>query len=301
MINEVHFKTNDGYQLAGTLFEPADSNVKAIIFNSATGVLRVYYRGYAKFLAAQGFSVLTYDYRGIGGSRLDASLSADLRMLHWGTQDMDAAITWMQDWCSDCILLGIGHSIGGQLLGIVPNSNRFEAFLNIASQQIHWTNYPLKQRFVAGLFFHALLPVFAHAFGGLPSWVLGAEHLPKKVALDWSAWGRKRDYICDEQGKSLTHQFARYNGKMRLYSISDDVMFAPPQAVLKLQELYENSEADIVTIRPEDYGMKKIDHFGFFKSSMNKKAWSESSQWLLDVETSRDEQKNNDTPEVTYD
>jgi dynactin complex subunit len=82
-------------------------------------------------------------------------------------------------------------------------------------------------------------------------------------------------------------------------------MFAPPQAVLKLQELYENSEADIVTIRPEDYGMKKIDHFGFFKSSMNKKAWSESSQWLLDVETSRDEQKNNETkndiPEVTYD
>lgn len=290
MINDIHFKTNDGYQLAGTLFEPTKPNGKAVIINSATGVSRTYYRAYAKYLADLGFAVLTYDYRGIGGSQIRSDSAPEPRMLHWGQRDMDAAINWMQDWCADCTLLGLGHSIGGQLLGVVPNSNRFAAFLNIASQQIHWTNYPLKQRIAAGLFFIAVLPGFAHVRGGLPSWVLGAEYLPKGVALDWGAWGRNKSYICDEQGNSLKHQFADYTGKMRLYSVTDDLMFAPPKAVEKLQAFYSNADSEIISLRPSDYGMKKIDHFGFFKSNMNKDAWLHSAEWLLHV-TPQDEQE----------
>jgi len=273
-------ETADGYQLAATEFLPEASNGIGLIINGATGVIRKYYQAYAEFLASQGFTVLTFDFRGIGDSKQARPDSPAPTMLHWGERDMDAVLSFFIDRFPTLTIKGIGHSIGGQLLGVVPDNNRYDAFMGIASQHIHWKNWPMKDRPLTVLFFFGVLPLFYKLTGGLPKWVLGAEYLPKHVARDWSRFGRKKAYIACPQGKPLRTGFHGFKGKMRLYGMADDKRFAPPKAVQELEKLFTAAQSEVKIIEPKDYQMKAIDHFGFFKKNMNKQAWHESAKWL---------------------
>jgi len=76
--------TRDGYQLAASEFTPADSNGIGIIVNGATGVRRAYYQAFARFLCEQGFTVLTYEFRGIGASRKQHVAYFDACICHDG-------------------------------------------------------------------------------------------------------------------------------------------------------------------------------------------------------------------------
>src|SRR3954467_1593181 len=61
----------DGFELVATLYRPGrrEDRETAVLINSATAVKRGYYDPFARYLAGEGLTVLTYDYRGIGGSR----------------------------------------------------------------------------------------------------------------------------------------------------------------------------------------------------------------------------------------
>jgi len=67
---EVHFRTEDGVELAATFF-PARSPVKStpgILLLPMMGYERSYHRKFAHYLQEQGFAVLTVDLRGMGDS-----------------------------------------------------------------------------------------------------------------------------------------------------------------------------------------------------------------------------------------
>lgn len=271
--------TEDGFSLAASEFKPTESNGRVVIINGATGVLRKYYQAYAEFLCARGFTVISYDFRGIGDSKKSQPGAKSVTMINWGRIDMDAVLTWSKAQYPTSRVLGVGHSIGGQLLGITPNNNRYSSFLNIASQQIYWKNWVLKDQPLSILFFYGVLPLFYSVKGGLPKWVLGSEYLPNKVIRDWSRFGRKPFYT-DHQGNELHQGYQAYRGNMRFYAMADDRRFAPPSCVKALQQHFTNASSDMVVIQPKKVGMKAIDHFGFFKRSMTKSVWQETSDWL---------------------
>lgn len=276
---ELHINTADGYQVAATLFSP-QSEVKAtVIINSATGVLRQYYNAFARFLSEQGLQVISYDYRGIGGSKTNNTKDKALSMINWGRKDYAAIVDWVEGKYPEHKILGVGHSIGGQLLGLLPDNHRISAYLNIASQHAHWGNWRGKFKAQSFVFFHGLLPAFRYA-KQFPKWVLGSEALPKYVTRDWSRFGRKRFYT-DIDGKELHDNFYNYRGKIRYLAIADDHAFAPPTAVKSLKEnVYINADGELILIEPKQYGMKRIDHFGFFQKNMNQQAWQECVDWL---------------------
>ena len=68
-IDDITVPAMDSHPLAATLFLPRGAKRHAVLINSATAVPRRLYRGFASYLAGRGCAVLTYDYRGIGGSR----------------------------------------------------------------------------------------------------------------------------------------------------------------------------------------------------------------------------------------
>lgn len=279
MINTVEIKTEDGFQLVASEFIPTSSNGRVVIINGATGVLRKYYQPYSEFLCAQGFTLVTFDYRGIGDSKQASATAKPASMIHWGQIDMDAVLTWAEYRYPGLKISGVGHSIGGQLLGITPNNNRYESFLNIAAQQIHWKNWELKGQPLSVLFFYCVLPLFYTIKKGLPKWVLGAEYLPNQVIKDWSRFGRKPFYT-DEQGNELHAGYHEYKGNMRFYAMADDNRFAPPSCVKALQQHFKNASSDMVVVEPKQIGIKAIDHFGFFKRSMPASVWKDTSDWL---------------------
>ena len=273
--------TPDGYQLSATLYTPELPNDQCIIINGATGVLRKYYHAFAKHLSQYGFVVLTYDYRGIGDTQKVEDSAPSPTMLHWGQRDMDAVLNFVQGTLPEYRILGVGHSIGGQLLGVVPDNHRYHAYLNVASQHIHWRNWPIVDQPLTALFFFGVLPLFTTFTGGLPKWVLGSEYLPKQVAKDWSRFGRKKAWIADEKGKPLREGYRSYRGKMRFLAMKDDRRFAPPACVERLAQEFTQAPKDVKVITPSDYGMKRIDHFGFFQKHMNRSAWDDCANWFL--------------------
>src|SRR5262249_14510456 len=111
----------DGFSLAATVFTPAAPPQRVVLVNSATAVPRRIYRGFGTYLAERGFAVLTYDYRGIAGSRPRAFKGFEARMRDWAALDVTAAIDHMRTVWPAAMLAVVGHSFGGQAVGLAPN------------------------------------------------------------------------------------------------------------------------------------------------------------------------------------
>src|SRR5262249_34312062 len=111
----------DGLALGATVYSPQAAPRGAVLINSATAVPRRIYRGFATYLAQQGFTALTYDYRGTGGSRPASLRGFPARMRDWAALDVAAAIDHMRTVWPTLPLAVAGHSFGGQALGLVPN------------------------------------------------------------------------------------------------------------------------------------------------------------------------------------
>jgi predicted alpha/beta hydrolase len=129
--DDITVPSTDGYPLAATLFLPRGIKRHAVLINSATAVLRKIYRGFAGYLAHRGCAVLTYDYRGIGDSRQKSMegynqpkslVGFKASMSDWAALDITAAVTWMRERYHNLPLGYVGHSFGGQVLGLLSNN-----------------------------------------------------------------------------------------------------------------------------------------------------------------------------------
>src|SRR5258706_9154175 len=85
---DLKLTSRDGVILAATFFEPRAPVRGAVLVNSGTGIPRQFYGSFAAHLAANGFAVLTYDYRGIGGSEAPAGAV----MEEWGRIDQPSML-----------------------------------------------------------------------------------------------------------------------------------------------------------------------------------------------------------------
>ncbi|MEQ1439294.1 alpha/beta fold hydrolase [Fontimonas sp. SYSU GA230001] len=279
-MHEIHLTlaADDGHPLAATLYEPPGA-IAAVQINSATGAPRRYYAPYARFLAGQGFAVLSYDYRGIGDSRWHAAAPEQVTMRRWGTIDYASALQWLHARYPRLPLLSVGHSVGGQLLGLAPNNHLIRAALSIAAQSGYWRHWPATlQPLMVGLW-HLAIPAAVALTGHLPAALMDVE-LPGGVAREWARWGRHREFFVDERGRSLRAGFERYRGRLLMVSIADDRFYAPPRAVTALSGYFRNADIELRTLDPCELGIDEIGHFGFFRSRMPRTVWQQTADWL---------------------
>ena len=94
---EIAVPARDGTELAATLFEPgvaAAAEAPLVVIGGATAVKRSYYARFAAYLAELGHPVLTFDYRGIGGSRRGSLVGSKVRMRDWCILDVPGVLDW---------------------------------------------------------------------------------------------------------------------------------------------------------------------------------------------------------------
>ena len=89
----------DGYTIKGYFWkhrhrEGHPDEHPVVIVNPATSVHSRYYSRFAMFLFTAGFDVVTYDYRGIGGSRPASLRGFQASWLDWGYLDFDAVLRY---------------------------------------------------------------------------------------------------------------------------------------------------------------------------------------------------------------
>ncbi|WP_341678678.1 alpha/beta fold hydrolase [Niveibacterium sp. SC-1] len=277
---DLRFEAGDGHPIHATLFRPLRDRGLAVLVAGAIGARRSYYRHFAEALAYRGATVLSFDYRGIGGSVDPLLPPRSLQLADWGRLDLAAALEWMRIRLDYDGLGFVGHSVGGQMLGLAENNALLDAGVTVASQLGHWGYWPrATDRLKLRLASRIVMPTVNRFAGGIPGPLLGGVRLPSGIARDWAQWCGSRDYFLDAGGRPLPTCFESLRGPIRLYALSDDHFYAPPSAVQALQSRIGEARAELAIRRPEDWGRKHIGHFGFFRRGMEP-AWREATDWL---------------------
>jgi predicted alpha/beta hydrolase len=279
--NRAEFAAADGYPLAATIFEPSATPRAAVLITAATAVPRGYYAKFARYLAEQGFKVITFDYRGIGGSRpKNGTLRGFVaKMRDWAALDIAAAVDYAEKLANGNPVLYVGHSYGGQALGLLPNNHKISRALFAASQIGYWNIFPAPEKYRVWFSLRVLGPLFISIFGYMPGKLGMGEDLPKGVFTEWAGWCMKPRYLYDDETLEARSNFPNYKGALRAIGLSDDD-WAPPLAVAGLLAGYTGTAPEHITVTPEQAGVKKIGHFGFFREPSREPLWREAAEWL---------------------
>lgn len=80
-----------------------------LVVAGATGVPQLFYKAFAEFASAHGYTTLTLDYRGIGLSRPASLKGFRMAYLDWAHQDLAAAVDAMAH--ESLPLFMVGHSL----------------------------------------------------------------------------------------------------------------------------------------------------------------------------------------------
>lgn len=281
---ELQIPATDGFALAATRFTPAagTANGTRVVIASAVGVRRGFYGRFARWLAGQGFEAVTFDYRGMGGSRHGSLRGFHATARDWGEKDLSGVLAWASAEPAGGRLAVVGHSIGGQLVGLSPACVRIDAFLAVAAQSGWWGHWPVRSRYALAFLWRVLMPGVSTALGYFPGRRLGlGEDLPGGVAREWAWWGRHPAYPVDERGSPLRPFYDRFHGPLLACSFADDG-YAPRPAVDALAALYVNARLRRRHVLPREVGMKRVGHYGFFREGARETLWPWAARWLLD-------------------
>lgn len=253
----IRFPARDGRILGGELFAPEHPR-GCVLIGPAMAVPARFYAKYAQHLASRGLVALAVDYRGIGASK-SLRVKDDAAMFHeWGEQDLAGAADFLLEQYPGLPLHFVGHSAGGQLLGLVEGV-RIASALFVASGTAWWRAYDGLSRAVMFGLFHGVLPAAVAWKGYLPmKAVRQGEDVPKGVAREWAEWGRHERYVRRYADPKGGLGFERYEGPLRAVAFKDDA-YAPPKATMSLLSLYTKARKEL-TVHDGPAG-----HFGFFK------------------------------------
>ncbi len=279
--NRAEFPALDGYPLAATIYEPSAPPRAVVLMTSATAVPRGFYAKFARYLAEQGFKVVTFDYRGIGGSRPKSGTLRGFgaKMRDWAALDITAAVDYASALTNGKPLLYVGHSFGGQALGQLPNNHKVSRAFFAASQIGYWKLFPAPEKYRVWFMLRILGPFASAIFGYVPGKLGMGEDLPKGVFMEWAGWCMKPRYLYDDATLDARRNFPNYKGALRAVGMSDDD-WAPPVAVAGLLAGYTSTDPEHITVTPQSAGVKKIGHFGFFREPSREPLWREAAEWL---------------------
>jgi predicted alpha/beta hydrolase len=286
--DDITFPAKDGYSLGGTLFLPRGAKRHAVLISSATAVPRQIYKGFASYLAGRGSAVLTYDYRGTGDSRQKSLVGYNkskslagfqASISDWAALDAAAAVTWMRDRYNGLPLGYVGHSFGGQALGLLPNNTEIARALLIASQAGYWGLMTSPERYRVYALLNFVGVPLTRLLGYAPGRMGLGLDLPKGVFLQWVRWVMNKRYMFDDPTLEALANFPNYRGALRALCISDDPWATRP-AVDLLCSGFTSITPDIDTITPSDLGVARIGHFGFFRSQHRDMLWRGAAEWL---------------------
>ena len=239
---------------------------RLVIINSALGVKQEYYRSFAQYLQKHESDVITWDPRGIGDSSLKNVKQDPAKLREWGTHDLDAILNYVvnEGWARWQDIHLIGHSAGGQLVGLCPSIYKINHLYLICSGTGNWRLYSKKQwpRMFSAWFL--LVPSVLALFGFVPA-KLGVGHdLPKGIAQDWRNWCINKDYLFSD--KSIPRNYYdQFEGKLHAIGFEDDIGFTPEKTIKDLIKRFSKAQKELNIYHPSQFQHKKIGHFGYFK------------------------------------
>jgi len=278
---QISIECADGIKLAASLFVPGKPKCTAVTIHSALAVPRGFYAPFARFLATHGHTVITYDYRGMGESDGRRLNGRRVRMADWGTLDIEAVFLWVLKTLKPKRTFAVGHSAGGQLIGLARHCDQLAAALLVAAPSGYWKHYPMPDRMGVWVLWHLLIPVASRMSDRINTRALRLAQvdIPSGVARQWADWGRTPAYLFDPVHGLDTHRYVRLRMPVLAYSFADD-RIAPRPSVEALLVHYPHCAIRHVHLAPDEAELNSVGHFGFFREHARHRLWPEAAAWL---------------------
>ena len=272
----------DGRPLPARLYSPAGSGEPrcTVLISTAMAVPQIYYADFARYLAAQGMRVITYDYRGMGEDAPRSLRGFDASVTTWAEKDYNAALRYAKASAGHGPLFVVGHSLGGQLPGLLPDHHLIDGLLTVGSGSGYWREnaWALKRR--VPLMWYGLVPLLTPLFGYWPGARLNmVGNLPRGVISEWRRWCMHPDYVCDARGRRIEAHYPEVRFPIFSISFTDDE-YLSETSIRRLHERYRRAPVEYRRIDPREFGLERVGHFGFFKKQFETTLWPQALGWI---------------------
>ena len=283
---EIAVPARDGIELAATLFEPgmaAAGDAPLVVIGGATAVRRGYYARFAAYLAETGHPVLTFDYRGIGGSRRGSLVGSTVRMRDWCILDVPGVLDWARRAYPERPIHWVGHSMGGFATGLADNNRLVARQLNVATLSGYWGRMAAPERYRVRLLMGYLAPPIVWAKGYFPGVLMGGEDLPGPAFLEWMRWCMAPEFLFGDETLAERRHFGEFRAPVRFVQVADDPWGTPAAVGHMAEHFTASADRSIWRVTPAEAGVQKIGHFGFFRPDLRDTLWKAAADWLLEA------------------
>lgn len=253
---------SDGASLAARRFRTPAAPRARIVVAAATGVSQRLYRRFSLFAAERGFETLSFDYRGLGGSR-PASLSGyQADMLDW-VKDFDAAVAEVPE--DGLPLFAVTHSYGGHAVGLMERPERLSAAWMAGlgtGSPVHMSPTEARR---ARAFWRLFSPPVVALYGYLPLKLfgMGEEGLPRGVYQDWKRWCATELFYLGEHPEFYA-RCARLRAPLCAVNALDDPWATVASREAFVGAAFVGADKTTIDVDPADYG-GHVGHMGYFK------------------------------------
>lgn len=272
-MQQLFLKTSDHNLISVTVFEPQNPNGKLLLINSATGVKQQVYFSFAKYFAENGFTAITYDYRGIGESKPKKMNGFHATMRIWGTDDFKTVTDFIKKNYQNHQKFCLGHSVGALIIGMNENAHIFDKFIFVATQDAYIGNLKANIAASAVLGFGIAVPLTTKFFGYFPAHRFGlGESLPKGVAYDWRTLILNKKSTSRLYEKIATHFSKDFKQETFIIHAEDDPWVTMKGMENLMNNVYPHLKKTYREIKVSDSEKGEIGHINFFRS-FNKSLW----------------------------
>jgi predicted alpha/beta hydrolase len=272
----------DGVVLKGLLLIP--ENPKSVIqFNCGTATKKEFYLKFLTYFAENNHICCLWDYRGNGegGNGESSPLSlknCDYRFADYGQKDMPAIKAYLNQRFPQLPFLFITHSAGGQQIGFIPNLENVSGSINLGVSTGYLPGMPLHYRLQGYFFFYLFSPISVMICGYIAAKRFGImEDLPKNVINEWKDWCTKEDYLFDSKflGKTIPKDtYQNIDFPIKVYYASDEEICTEMNTNNFWKNVKTSKSITKEKLAPENFGLKRIGHFGYFKTNLKDSLWN---------------------------
>ena len=262
-----------GNDIVASFFYPDGEPRACVLIVPAMGVAQKFYSPLALWLASQDFLVATFDYVGIGLSRRSELRALEVNIIDWARFDCEAMIRAITNEASAKPLNWLGHSLGGQIMALVPSCARVTKAVTIASGSGYWQDSPPGLKWRAWWMWYVAVPVATRIWGYFPGKRLRkVGDLPRGVIEQWRRWCLDPHYNVGVEGPGIQAQFDAVKAPITSISFIDDE-FMSLKNTESLHAFYRNAPRTMQRFSPQQTGAARIGHFGFFNARFQESLW----------------------------
>ena len=242
-------KSKNNFDLSFTLFknDPTSSKNITILIAPAMAVLQRYYRSFAEYLCLKGYNVITFDYLGIGESKININ-DKSINYEDWATYDITLLIDWIEINLHTKIYY-IAHSAGGQLLGLSPSAKKLNKIFIISSGIGYWKNWPFPKKYFYFLTWYFFYPAIIKLYGYSPKFAMG-EIVPKSIIQQWLFWAKKKQFVLDDP--SIQTYYSEITTDINFIVFSDDT-YSPYKNSKILESFFTSANMNFQLIKPHKF------------------------------------------------